>query len=173
MRKKISGFLSVALFSLVLLTFTCKKTDEIDEGIPTSKGLFVISSGISNVMYFHYEDLTYLSMTGRVTCQNEIGGKITAWKFVFKSGGRKLLEINDTNYSSYVLYMYGQLRIPAYDMGILNVSYADKLHETFSPFQGRLFDADPDNMDIFITISDDNANIRTIELNTTVNYNFY
>jgi hypothetical protein len=173
MGKKNSGFLFVALFSLVLLTSTCKKTDEIDEGIPTPKGLFVISSGISNVMYFHYEDLTYLSMTGRVQCQNEIGGTIRSWRFVFKSGNTELLEINDANYSFYVLYTYGQLSVPANNQGIVNVSYADKAHEIFSPFLGRLFNADPDNMDIFMTISDDNANIQTIELNTTVTYNFY
>jgi hypothetical protein len=173
MKKMISGFLSIALFFLVLPTSTCKKTDGIDEVIPTPKGLFVISSGISKVMYFHYENLTYLTMTGRVQCQNDIGGKITAWKFVFKSGDRELLEINDANYSAYVLYTYGQLQIVSNTAGIVNVSYADKAHENFSPFSGRLFDADPDNMDIFMTIADDNANIQTIELNTAVTYNFY
>jgi len=173
MKKNIFAFLVAALFSLIIFTSTCKKADEIDEVIPTTKGLFEIIDGMSKVMYFHYEDLTFLSMNGNVECQNEIAGTITSWKFIFKSGSRDLLEINDANYSSYVLYTNVQPIITANNMGFVYVSYADSSHEIFSPFHGKLFDAKPDNMDIFITITDDNANIQTIEFNTTVTFNIY
>jgi hypothetical protein len=124
-------------------------------------------------MYFSNEDLTYLVMKGTVSCQNEIGGTITSWQFIFKSGNTELLEINKINYSSYVLYAYGQLILSANNSGIVNVSYADKLHDNFSPYQGKLFSANPDNMDIFITITDDNANIQTIGFNTAVTFDSY
>jgi hypothetical protein len=170
MKKNIFGLLILVLFSMLLFNSYCKKTEEI---LQKPKGLFVITDGIGKVMYFHYEDFTYLVMQGRVLSQNEISGTITSWKFIFKSGNTELLEINDANYSSYNLFTYGQLRIFANNVGTVNVSYIDKSHENFFPFHGKLFDANPDNMDIFITITDDNANIQTIEFNTTVTFDLY
>jgi hypothetical protein len=124
-------------------------------------------------MYFHYEDLTYLVMNISVTSQNTIGGTINSWRFVFNSGDAKVIEINNANYSSYALYTYGQPIIYAYNIGLVNVSYADKTHENYSPFPGKLFNSNPDNVDVFITITDDNGNIQTIERNIAVMFDFY
>ena len=170
MKKSISGLFVAALIPLILFTSTCKKTDE---AIPAAKGIFVISNGIGNVKYFHYENLTFMVMKAVIFCQNEIGGAITSWKFIFKSVDRTLLEINDTNYSSYALYADGQLRISENTVGLVNASYADESHDNFSPFQGRLFDVNPTAMDIFITVTDDNAYIQTFEFHTSVTYDIY
>jgi len=170
MKKSIFGLLLIICFSLIGFNSSCKRTDEI---LQKPKGLFAITSGISKVKYFHYENLTYLIMIGRIASQNEIGGKITSWQFVFKSGNAELFEINSSNFPSYALYAYGETLMSAYNSGIVTVSYADQSHENFSPFLGKPFNADPDNMDILITVIDDNSNIQTIRFNTIVTFDSY
>jgi hypothetical protein len=170
MKKAFYGFWVLILFSLLLFDSSCKKTEEI---LQPPQGLFVINNGLSKVMYFHYEDLTYLVMSGSVLSQNAIGGTITSWKFIFKSGDTELLEINNANYSFYILYAYGQSVLSAYSSAVINVSYADKTHENFSPCPGKLFNSNPDNMDTFITITDDNGNVQTIERNMAVTFDAY
>jgi hypothetical protein len=170
MKKSFFGFWALLLFSLLMFDSSCKKTEEI---LQTPHGLFVISNGLSKVMYFHYEDLTYLVMNGSVLSQNAIGGTITSWKFIFKSGDTEILEINKANYSSYLLYTYGPSVLYPYSSAVINVSYADKTHENFSPYPGKLFSSNPENMVISITITDDNGNIQTIERSIAVTFDAY
>jgi hypothetical protein len=170
MKKIFYAFWVLVLFSLLIFDSSCKKNEEI---LQTPQGIFVINNGLSKVMYFHYEDLTYLVMTGSVLSQNEIGGTITSWKFIFRSGDTELLEINKANYSTYLLYNYGQSVLFAYNSAAINVSYADKAHENFSPYPGKLFSSNPDNMVIAITIADDNGNIQTLERIIAVTFDAY
>ncbi len=170
MKKSIFGLLNIICLSLLIFNSSCKKSDEIPQN---PKGLFAVTSGVSKVKYFHFENLTYLVMIGRIASQNEIGGRITSWQFIFKSGNTELFEINNGNYPSYALYSYGEPIMNAYNSGVVTVSYADQAHQNFSPFLGKPFSADPDNMDIFITVTDDNSNIQTVHFNTTVTYNSY
>jgi hypothetical protein len=170
MKKIFCGFWALALFSLLVFDSSCKINEEIQQ---TPQGLFAISSGLSKVMYFHYEDLTYLVMNASVLSQNTIGGTITSWKFIFRSGDSELIEISKANYSTYLLYTYGQSVLYPNNSAAINVSYADKAHENFSPCPGKLFSSDPDNMVISITILDDNGNIQTLERMIEVTFDAY
>lgn len=170
MKKSFFAFWVLILFSLMLFDSSCKKTEEI---LQKPLGLFVISKVVCKVQYFHFEDITCLAIYSSVSSQNEIGGIITSWKFIFKSGNTELLEINNANYSSFALSEYGLSRVVAFGVGTLNISYTDKYREEFSPFQGKLFNANPDNLDAFITITDDTGNVQTIERNAAVTFNAY
>jgi hypothetical protein len=170
MKKSFFGFWVLIIYSLLIFNSACKKTEEI---LQPPQGLFVISKGISKVMFFHFEDITCMAIYSSVSSQNEIGGIISSWKFIFKSGNTELLEINNTNYSSFALYKYGISRVAAFGVGTLNLSYTDNYREGYSPFQGKLFDANPDNLDAFITITDDNGNMQTLQRNVAVAFEAY
>lgn len=170
MKKSFFAFWALVLFSLLLFDSSCKKTEEI---LQPPQGIFVISKVVGKVMYFHFEDITCLAIYSSVSSQNEIGGIISSWKFIFKSGNTELLEINNANYASFALYKYGLSIVVAFGVGTLNLSYSDKNREGFSPCQGKLFNENPDNLDAFITITDDNGNVQIIELNMAITFEAY
>lgn len=87
--------------------------------------------------------------------------------FVFKFGNTELLEINSGNCSSFHVVKNENVIIHPF-------SEREIIGKTIPATAGDLFSlSNPDNMDISVTITDDNANQATIHFNAAVSYNEY
>jgi hypothetical protein len=159
MKGKFFVFLVLPFFSLLLLTSSCKKSEET--------GVYVITSAEGYVYYDGIVFKTDLSFSCGISNQSDILGTIKSWKFVFKSGNTELLEINSENCSSYNIIKFDNVQIKPYQV-------REIFGETIPPVERDLFGyGDPDNMDISVSITDDNSNDVTIAFNAPVSYNEY
>ncbi len=159
MKNKPGVFFVLVLFSLLLFNSFCKKSE--------SAGIFVITSGEGYVYYDGIVFKTDLSFSCGISNQSEIAGTINAWKFVFKSGNTEVLEINSENCFSYNIIEFENVPIKPF-------SVREIMGETIPAIGRDLFPyGDPDNMDISVTITDENSNQMTIHFNAPVSYNEY
>jgi hypothetical protein len=159
MKNKFDGFFVLVLFSLLLFNSSCKKSE--------GAGIYVITSGEGYVYYDGIVFKTDLSFSCGISNQSEIAGTINAWKFVFKFGNTELLEISSENCASYNIIKFENVPIKPY-------SVREIFGETIPVIERDLFpNGDPDNMDISVTITDDNSNQVTIHFNAPVSYNEY
>lgn len=159
MTNKVNGFYVLVLFSLLLFDPSCKKSE--------GAGIYVITSGEGYVYYDGIVFKTDLSFSCGIANQSEIAGTIDAWKFVFKKGSAELLEITSENCSAYNIIEFANVPIKPYSVREIS-------GETIPVIARDLFpDGDPDNMDISVTITDDNSNQVTIHFNAPVSYNEY
>lgn len=159
MKNNSGVFFVLVLFSLFLFNSSCKKSE--------GAGIYVITSGEGYVYYDGIVFKTDLSFSCGISNQSEIAGTIIAWKFVFKKGSTELLEINSDNCTSYNIIKFADVRVKPY-------SVREILGETIPAIERDLFPyGDPDNMDISVTITDDNSNQATIHLTVPVSYNEY
>ena len=95
-----------------------------------------------------------------------MGGRITAFSFVIKSGNVALVEVNSENYASWLCGLWGELYIPALQASSINVQ-----HDTNVFYPGWIFGAYyPNNMDVFVTIVDDNGYTTTVSGNVNFIY---
>ncbi len=103
-------------------------------------------------------DGTMLSlMSVTVAGTNGVPGSITSWKIEFKTGGTKVLEINNNNFASLLLRCdLQQYRVEPLGQFMFNST-------DFYP--GRMFSTNPDNMDVYVTIADDNGYTKTVSAN--------
>lgn len=160
MNNKFSGFFVLVLFSLLLFNSSCKKAD--------AEGVYLITSGEGKVYYDGIAFTTDLFFRCTVSNQSESTGTIAAWKCVYKSGNTELLEINSDNCSSFNMVNYANLRVYPYKERII-------IGKSVPAIEKTLFSAAriPDNMDISVTITDDNSNQMIIHFNATVTFSEY
>jgi len=159
MKNKFEGFIVLVLFILLVVNASCKKSE--------SAGIYVITSGEGYVYYDGIVFKTDLSFSCGISNQSEIAGTINAWKFVFKSGNTEVLEITSENCFSYNIIKFDNVPIKPYSVREIS-------GETIPVIERDLFpNGDPDNLDISVTITDDNSNQVTIHFNAPVSYNEY
>jgi hypothetical protein len=119
----------------------------------------------------------------------KIGGAITAWKFVYKVGSAEILEINEKNHTSYVPYIVSngilvdpghQLIIPANQKVGFRLeqgqyfnacSPGEEYYNAYFICHGDVLNGKiPDNMDITLTIADENSHDHSYTCNIRVSY---
>ncbi|MBN1471662.1 MAG: hypothetical protein JW925_07765 [Syntrophaceae bacterium] len=159
MKKNFKGLFVLVLFSLLLVNSSCKKSE--------GAGIFIITSGEGYVYYDGIVFETHLSFSCGISNQSGIAGTIDAWKFVFKSGNTKVLEINSENCTSYNIIKFENVPIKPYSVREISGETIPQIKRDLFPY------GDPDNLDISVTITDDNSNQVTIHFNAPVSYNEY
>jgi hypothetical protein len=159
MKNTLNVFFVLVLFSQLLINSSCKKSD--------TAGVFVISSGEGHVYFDGIVFKTDLSFSCGVSNQGEVAGTIDAWKFVFKKGSTAYLEINSENCPSYNIIYFVNVRINPYSVREISGETIPQVEMDLFPY------GDPDNMDISVTITDDNSNQQTIHFNAPVTYDEY
>jgi hypothetical protein len=159
MKNKLNGCFVLILVSLLAFNSSCKKSEEA--------GIFVITSGQGYVYYDGIVFQTNLSFSCGISNQSGIAGTINSWKFVFKNGSTELLEITSENCSSYNIIKFENVPIKPYSVREISGEAIPAIERDLFPY------GDPDNMDISVTITDDNSHKATIHFNAPVSYNEY
>ena len=130
---------------------------------------YAITGGEATVVYSSHRDATFLYARCWLLSRNDAHAGITGWRITYRSGKKKLLEVNDANYLAYAPYVIFW-DIYAYDKG----SFTLQCHEpgdmaNAHPYPGRLFPAAlPDNLDIRLTLTDADGTTENVERNIEV-----
>ncbi len=149
------------LLGLALLFPSCKK----------EKDLYWVSWGEGNISYNSTRNETSLRITFAVVSWNSIDARITGWRIVFKAKKEQLLEVNDGNHPAYAPFVaYNDIRHNDTAIFLMqSVNPANAADQR--PYPGKLFPGNPpDNIDVFVTITDDEGRTETTEQNLLVTY---
>lgn len=160
MKRRTKIFLPLVL-GLAMATLSCKK----------EKDLYWIASGEANVIYNSTRDETSVRVFFSLVSWNKVDAVVRDWRFVFKAGKAKLLEVNSGNFQQYVPFAaFGPVRHNNTSIFIVqSVNFADESDKR--PYEGKLFAGDPpDNMDVFLTIVDGAGRVESTEQNLLVYY---
>lgn len=146
---------------LAILSQSCKKDN----------ARYWVSWGEGNISYNSTRNDTSLRIVFDVVSWNAIDAQITGWRIVFKAGKARLLEVNAGNYLDYVPFVvFTPVRHNDTASFLMQSANPDNLADR-RPYPGQLFPGDaPTNIDVFVTISDQNGKTETIEQNLLVSY---
>ena len=153
--------LSILVLCLSFLFLSCKKEND----------LYWVSWGEGNISYNLTADETSLRIAFAIVSWNSLDARISGWRIVFKAKKAQLLEVNDGNHQAYAPFVaFGAVRHNDTSSFVMqSVNPADAADRR--PYRGRLFPGDPpDNVDVFVTITDDSGKAETIEQNLLVTY---
>ncbi len=153
--------LSALVLGLAFLSPSCRK----------EKDLYWISSGEGNVSFNSTRNETSARVFFTLVSWNNIDAVVGDWRIVFKAKKTKLLEVNSGNFQDYVPFAaFGLVRHNDTSIFILqSVNFADENDKR--PYAGRLFPGDPpDNLDVFVTLTDVDGHTETTEQNLLVYY---
>ena len=153
--------IALLVLGLAFLFTSCKK----------EKDLYWVSWGEGNISYNSTRNETSLRIAFAIVSWNSLDARISGWRIVFKAKKAQLLEVNDGNYPEYAPFVaFGAVRhndTSTFLMQSVNPGNAADQR----PYPGKLFPgAAPDNIDVFVTITDDDGRTETTEQNLLVTY---
>lgn len=153
--------------TVVVLVALLSKKKTTNPPISKPKGVFLVSPVVGSAFWDYIFNQMTLTFSAQIFSNDNIGGTITNWKFIVKSGNSSLLEINPNNYNNSVYNLSGyttnnnSLQIPANQKITLTIKHDEGNYISGNPF-GQII---PDNLDFYITIMDNNGYEQSITSN--------
>lgn len=149
------------VLGLAMATLSCKKDND----------LYWVSWGEGNISYDAAANETSLRIAFAIVSWNSLDARISGWRIVFKAKKTQLLEVNAGNHQAYAPFVaFGAIRHNDTSSFVMQSTNPANLADRH-PFPGKLFPGDPpDNIDVFVTITDDEGKTETTEQNLLVFY---